>query len=123
MPRPDLEAARALALTVLGRGAHSTLDKLEAAGLVIVKQTDLPRVDGRIEDLENVRATIPANWSEPWPVTVVTAEGERLTLYALHARHEYIGEALHLHAVMGMRLDLTVNRAEELVLDASAVQQ
>lgn len=122
MPRPDLEAARELALTVLGRGAHSTLDKLEAAGLVIVRRTDLPPANGQVEDLEGVRATIPANWSEPWPVTVITAEGERLTLYALYARREHIGEALNLHAVMGMRLDVTINRAEELVLDASAVQ-
>lgn len=122
MPRPDLDAARDLALTVLGRGAHSTLAKLEAAGLVVVKRTELPRVDGRVEHLEAARAQVPANWSEPWPVTVVTAEGERLELYALHARREHIGEALQLHAVMGLRLDLTVNRAEELVLDASAVQ-
>ncbi|MFC4637017.1 hypothetical protein [Deinococcus hohokamensis] len=120
--RETLEAARVAALSKLGRTGETTLAKLEAAGLVVVRRADLPPVTGQgVKVLEGVTVQTPANWREPWPVTVYAPDGQVLHLVALRAAAAAIGEAVQLQAVMGHQLNVAVARDEGLLLSATAV--
>ena len=93
MRRPDLEAARAEALAALGRGAERTLERLETAGLVVVRRSDLPISAAGSRTLTDVRITIPEDWREPFAL-IVEARSEVLDLHALKTAVPAIREAV-----------------------------
>ncbi|WP_027459250.1 hypothetical protein [Deinococcus murrayi] len=117
MLRPDLEAARAEALAALGRGAERTLEKLEAAGLVVMRLADLPASETGRRILADVELTIPENWREPFAL-IVEAGGEVLELHALIAAVPAVREAVQLGRVMGHRVNVEIDEAEGLVMRA-----
>ncbi len=116
--------AREAALAALGRGGERTLEKLEAAGLTVVRRLDRPAPgEASVSHLDHVQLQLPSTWTAPYPVTVITNGDEVLHLHALRSAAPQIAEAFQLHAVMGHRLDVTVNREEALLLSAVAVPQ
>ncbi|GAA5514900.1 hypothetical protein Dcar01_03664 [Deinococcus carri] len=121
MPRPDLEAARAAALAALGRGAERTLEKLEAAGLVVVRLADLPTAGAGTRTLTDVELEIPEDWREPWSALVIT-DTEALDLHALLAAVPSVREAVHLGRIMGHRVDVEIDEAEGLIMRAWTVE-
>jgi len=121
MRRPDLEAARAEALAALGRGAERTLERLELAGLVVVRRSDLPDSGARLRTLTDVELTIPEDWREPFAL-IVEAGSEVLDLHALKTAVPAIREAVHLGRIMGHRVDVEIDEAEGLVMRAWTVE-
>ncbi|MBB5234510.1 hypothetical protein [Deinococcus budaensis] len=121
MPRPDLAAARAAALEALGRGAERTLEKLEAAGLVVVRRSDLPDPSAGRRTLGDVEVIIPEDWREPFAL-IVEAGSEVLDLHALKTAVPAIREAVHLARIMGHRVDVEIDEAEGLVMRAWTVE-
>lgn len=121
MPRPDLAAARAAALVALGRGAERTLEKLKAAGLVVVQLGDLPASAAGRRTLTDVELTIPEDWREPFAL-LVEAVSEVLDLHALKTAVPAIREAVHLGRIMGHRVDVEIDEAEGLVMRAWTVE-
>ncbi len=122
--RKNLEAAREAALSALGRTGETTLARLEAAGLTVVRTADLPEQRGAgVRTLTGVQLRTPANWAAPWPVTVIAPDGETLHLHVLRAAHTQVAEAVHLQEVMGHALDVEVDTDSELLIRATAVSR
>lgn len=111
MTRPDLEAARLAAVSVLGRNAERTLAKLEAAGLVVVGAADLPQ-DWEPAILEPVRLNLREPWDGVAPVWVERLGGpddvELLTV-RLDAVAS-VRECAMLQQVNGDRVSLELDR-------------
>ena len=62
MLRFDLPAAA----TTLGRNAETILGKLEAAGLVVVRRTDLPELPSMVSTVDARTSETMPTWSLCW---------------------------------------------------------
>ncbi|CAM3264763.1 hypothetical protein DESA109040_05730 [Deinococcus saxicola] len=122
MSRPNLSAARAAALA-LDRITERTLTRLEAAGLVVVRLTDLPPAEPVTRTLSDVALRAVRGWQPPCQLTVVQSAGETLELHALRTAVPEIREAVTLSQVMGLRLDVEIDEGEGLLLRAWTVEK
>ncbi|MVN86936.1 hypothetical protein GO986_09175 [Deinococcus sp. HMF7620] len=120
----NVQTARYLALDVLGPDADNILAKLDAEGLVIVRKRDLPgHLPDNAETLENVMLRAPTTWAEPHHLTVITASGETLQLYVHEVHAAQVHEAVQLHAVLGHRVEVVIDREGQILLAATAMAQ
>lgn len=126
MKRPAPADARTLALAVLGQDGEHLLERLEAAGLTVVRRADLRPADAPPRQLGDVELIIPEDWQEPHQVTVAHGPrigGELIVLHALRSAVPAIREAHALHRIMGHRLDVLIDETEGLLVSVVAVER
>ncbi len=120
MTRPDLEAARLAAVSVLGRNAERTLAKLEAAGLVVIRSADLPQEQEPVT-LEPVRLILREPWDGVALIWAKRPHGEVVFLRVQPEAVASVRECFMLQEVNGDQVGLELDN-RSMVVRAWAVR-